>query len=67
MGIEEWSMWLMRDKEWGSQSECILLTKRFGINIVILVQQTENGIPTLVPYAQWSKWLFVSISIPLLH
>jgi hypothetical protein len=50
MGIEEWSMWLRMDKEWGSQSECILFTKRFGINVVIL-QQVENGIPTFGTYS----------------
>jgi hypothetical protein len=55
MGIEEWSMWLRMDKEWGSQSECILFTKRFGINIVIL-QQVENGIPTFGTYYQHRKW-----------
>jgi hypothetical protein len=55
MGIEEWSMWLRMDKEWGSQSECILFTKRFGINVVIL-QQVENGIPTFGTYYRHRKW-----------
>jgi hypothetical protein len=55
IGLEEWSMWLMKDKEWGSQSECILFTKRFGINIVIL-QQTQDGIPTFGTYYRQRKW-----------
>jgi hypothetical protein len=55
MGIVEWSTWLMKDKEWGSQSECILFTKRFGINIVI-VQQTQDGIPTFGTFYRHRKW-----------
>jgi hypothetical protein len=54
-GITEWSIWLKTDKEWGSQSECVLFTKRFGINVVIL-QQTEYGIPTFGTYYRHRQW-----------